>query len=197
MLTCTKKRTLLKSSENTIITFNGTVPEIGKDVFLASNCVVIGDVKLGDRSNVWYGAVIRGDVNFIRIGSETNVQDGCVLHVSGGKFSLNIGNEVTIGHNATVHGCKVSDRVLIGMGAILLDNCSVGENSVIAAGSVVKEGFEVPSGVLLAGVPGKVIRELTESEIAGIKESAGHYVELAKYYILERQQANSLNNVEK
>lgn len=169
-------------SEAMLIHFNGIFPSLGEDVFVAANASVIGDVRIGSETNIWYGAVIRGDVNFIKIGSRTNVQDGCVLHVSLGKLSLNIGNEVTIGHNATVHGCVVEDRVLIGMGSVVLDNSHISTGSVIAAGALVKEGFHVPSGVLVAGVPGRIIRDLTDAELAGIQESSRHYVELSKIY---------------
>jgi carbonic anhydrase/acetyltransferase-like protein (isoleucine patch superfamily) len=162
--------------------FNGILPELGSNVYVAETAAVIGDVKIGDGSNIWYGAVIRGDVNFIRIGKNTNIQDGCVLHVSEGTLSLKIGNEVTVGHNATVHGCTIEDNVLIGMGAVLLDNCLISGNSVVAAGAVVKEDFVVPEGVLVAGVPAKIIRNLTDNEILLLRESSRHYVELAKIY---------------
>ena len=165
--------------------FNKVKPITGEDVYVADNAIVIGDVIVGNETNIWFGAVIRGDVNSIRIGSRTNVQDGCVLHVSGEKFSLNIGNDVTIGHNATVHGCTVEDRVLIGMGSVILDGSHISSDSVIAAGAVVKEGFHVPPGVLIAGVPGKIVRELSKEEIAGILESSKHYIELSKYYSAE------------
>lgn len=176
------RKTLSTYFETMLIPFKGLFPALGEDVFIAENASVIGDVNIGSESNIWFGAVIRGDVNFVRIGSRTNIQDGCVLHVSLGKLSLNIGNEVTIGHNATVHGCTIEDRVLIGMGSVILDNSYVSTGSVIAAGAVVKEGFRVPPGVLIGGVPGKIIRDLTEAEIAGIVESSRHYVELSKIY---------------
>ena len=176
-----------------LIPFNGIFPDLGEDVFIAENASVIGDVKIGSEANIWFGAVIRGDVNFIRIGSRTNIQDGCVLHVSLGKLSLNIGNEVTIGHNATVHGCTIEDRVLIGMGSVVLDNSYISSGSVVAAGAVVKEGFRVPPGVLVAGVPGKIIRDLTEAEMEGILESSRHYVELSKIYAAQSQMIQRQN----
>ncbi len=173
--------------------FKNITPVTGDEVFVADNATVIGDVKIGNETNIWFGAVIRGDVNSIRIGNRTNIQDGCVLHVSGEKFSLNIGSDVTVGHNATVHGCIIEDRVLIGMGSVILDGSFISSDSVIAAGAVVKEGFHVPSGVLIAGVPGKIVRELTQEEIAGILESAEHYVELSKHYSVESQQIQRQN----
>ena len=168
-----------------IYPFNGIIPRLGEGVFVAPNAVVIGDTGIGDGSSVWYSAVIRGDVNFIRIGNGTNIQDGCVLHVSNGTFSLTIGNGVTIGHNAVVHGCRVDDYVLIGMGAVLLDDCRVESNSLVAAGALVRQGFTVPAGVLAAGVPARIVRDLTEEEIDGIRQSAAHYTELAGVYVRE------------
>lgn len=166
-----------------IIPYRDKLPEAGEDVFIAPGAVVIGDVTIGSGSGVWFGAVIRGDVNHIRIGSRTNIQDGCVLHVSLSTFSLEIGDDVTIGHNATVHGCRIQDRALIGMGATVLDGAVIESDSVVAAGAVVKEGFTVPSGTLVAGVPAKVIRDLTDDEKRGIMLSAEHYSEIAKEYL--------------
>lgn len=168
-----------------IYSFKGIIPRLGEGVFVAPNAVVIGDTGIGDGSSVWYSAVIRGDVNFIRIGNGTNIQDGCVLHVSNGTFSLTIGNGVTIGHNAVVHGCRVDDNVLIGMGAVLLDDCRVESNSMVAAGALVRQGFTIPAGVLAAGVPARIVRDLTEEEIDGIRQSAAHYTELAGVYVRE------------
>lgn len=168
-----------------IYPFKGIIPRLGEGVFVAPNAVVIGDTGIGDGSSVWYSAVIRGDVNFIRIGNGTNIQDGCVLHVSNGTFSLTIGNGVTIGHNAVVHGCRVDDNVLIGMGAVLLDDCRVESNSMVAAGALVRQGFTIPAGVLAAGVPARIVRDLTEEEIDGIRQSAAHYTELAGVYVRE------------
>ena len=167
-----------------LLKYKDKFPVLDKSVFIADTAVVIGDVVLGKSSNVWFNAVIRGDVNFIRIGERTNIQDGCVLHVTYNKFSLTIGNDVTIGHNATVHGCVVKDLVLIGMGSVILDNSTVNSNSIVAAGSLVREGFVVPEGVLVAGVPAKIMRDLTEVEIGNIKKSALSYVEYAKDWLI-------------
>lgn len=165
-----------------ILSYKDIYPIIHESVFVAENAVVIGDVVLGKDVSIWFGVVIRGDVNCIRIGERTNIQDGCVLHVTHKKYSLNIGADVTIGHNATVHGCTIKDNVLIGMGAIILDNSVVNWNSIVAAGSLVRENFIVPEGVLVAGVPCKVIKELSEVEIKKIKQSAMNYVGYAKDY---------------
>jgi len=165
-----------------IHSYKGVSPKIDKSVFLAHGTQIIGDVEIGKDSSIWFNCVVRGDVNYIRIGESTNIQDGSILHVNHIDYFLQIGSYVTAGHNSILHGCVIGDNVLIGMGAILLDNCKIGSNSLIAAGTVVKENFEVPSGVLVAGVPGKLVRNLTEREIEDIKQSAINYVEYAKDY---------------
>ena len=175
-----------------ILPFKEKFPVLGKGNFIAGTAVVIGDVVLGDESSVWFNSVIRGDVNFIRIGNRTNIQDGCVLHVTNGKFPLVIGNYVTVGHNATVHGCTVKDNVLIGMGAVVLDNSLINSNSIVGAGSVVKENFTIPEGVLAAGVPAKIIRDLTKLEIEKIAQSAEGYVSYSKEYLVIE---NGIKNV--
>jgi len=165
-----------------ILPYKNKYPEIDESVFTALGSVITGDVKIGKNSSVWFNSVIRGDVNFIRIGEMTNIQDGCILHVTNGRSPLIIGNGVTIGHNAIIHGCEIKDNVLIGMGSILLDDSVVQINSLVAAGSVVLEGFHVPEGVLAAGVPAKIIRDLKDTEILKIKESAEGYSGYAKEY---------------
>ncbi|HMQ69503.1 MAG TPA: gamma carbonic anhydrase family protein [Ignavibacteria bacterium] len=167
-----------------LLPFKDKFPQLGKGVFIADTAVLIGDLVISDESSVWFNAVIRGDVNHIRIGSRTNIQDGSVLHVTNGKYPLNIGNEVTVGHNATVHGCTVKDNVLIGMGAVVLDNSVINTNSIVGAGSVIKENFEVPEGVLVAGVPAKIIRDITEEEIIKITQSATGYVGYSREYMI-------------
>ncbi len=165
-----------------LLGYKDTFPKIDESIFIAENSSIIGDVVVNKNASVWFNVVIRGDINYIRIGERTNIQDGCVLHVTHKKFPLIIGSDVTVGHNVTVHGCTIKDRVLIGMGAIVLDNATVNSNSIIAAGSVVKENFIVPEGVLAAGVPAKVIRELNDEEIKNIKKSALNYAEYAMEY---------------
>jgi carbonic anhydrase/acetyltransferase-like protein (isoleucine patch superfamily) len=165
-----------------IHSYKGKSPDIDKSVKLMHGVQIIGDVVIGKNSSIWFNSVVRGDVNYIRIGEYTNIQDGSILHVNHIDYFLQIGSYVTAGHNCILHGCIIGDNVLIGMGAILLDNCKVGNNSLIAAGTVVKENFVVPEGVLVAGVPGKIIRDLTAKEIDDIKQSAINYVEYAKEY---------------
>ncbi len=165
-----------------ILPYRGKFPVIDESVFIADGAVVIGDVVIGKDSNIWFNAVIRGDVNYIRIGERTNIQDGCILHVTTEKYPLIIGNDVTVGHGAILHGAVIHDKCLIGMGAIVLDGAEVKPYSLVAAGSLVKQGFVVPEGTLVAGVPAKVVRELTEDERKALEESAIHYVELSKEY---------------
>ena len=155
-------------------------PEITDSVFLASGVKIVGDVRIGNNSSVWYNTVIRGDVNYVRIGEYSNVQDLSMLHVTNKKYPLNIGNHVTIGHSVTLHGCTLEDYTFIGMGAILLDDSKIEPESMVAAGAVVKQGFIVPSGKLVAGIPAKIIRDLTEDEIKDIKASALRYSKYAK-----------------
>ena len=164
------------------------LPEIAQDVFLASGVKIIGDVKIGEGSSIWYNSVIRGDVNFIRIGSLTNIQDNCVLHVTG-KNPLVIGNKVTVGHSVVLHGATIMDLTLIGMGGIILDGSIIEEKSMVAAGSVVRPNFVVPSGKLVAGVPAKIVRDLTNEELEEFENSANRYREYAKkaYNSIERQ----------
>ncbi|MGB3524394.1 MAG: gamma carbonic anhydrase family protein [Flavobacteriales bacterium] len=156
-------------------TLKGITPEFGRDLFLAETAVVIGDVVMGDGCSVWYNAVIRGDVNSIRIGDRVNVQDNATLHCTYQKCGLTIGDDVSIGHNAVVHGCTVENKVLIGMGAIVMDQAVIGTGSVIAAGAVVTQGTIVEPGSLMAGVPAKrigaVSKDLSEGEIERIAKN--------------------------
>ncbi len=165
-----------------IISYQGKTPIIHNSVFVCEGAQIIGDVIIDKDCSVWFNAVIRGDVNYIRIGEKTNIQDGAILHNTYLKYPLIIGSNVTIGHGAIIHGCRISDNVLIGMGAILLDNSHIGSNSLIAAGTLIKEGFEVPENVLVAGVPGKIIRELKEDERKKIGKSAENYLMYVKNY---------------
>ena len=151
-------------------------------MFIAEGAHIIGDVEIGRESSVWFNTVIRGDVNYIRIGERTNVQDGCVLHVTHEKYPLRIGSNVTIGHGAIVHAATIHDYCLIGMGAKILDNAKVGPFALVAAGSLVREDFVVPEGTLVAGIPARVKRPLTGKERQQIEQSAQHYVEYVKTY---------------
>lgn len=169
----------LKSLEKEIKLFpyKDLYPVIHKNVFLASGVKVIGDVEIEEDSSVWYNTVIRGDVNYIKIGKMTNIQDCSMLHVTRNKFPLTIGSKVTIGHSVTLHGCILKDLSFIGMGAIIMDGAVIEENAMVGAGAVIKQGFTVPSGKLAAGVPAKIIRDLTDEEIKDIEASASRYAE--------------------
>lgn len=155
-----------------ILNVRGFAPRLGEGCFLAENAVVVGDVVMGDSCSVWFHAVVRGDVNAIRIGARVNIQDGAVLHCTYERAALTIGDDVSIGHRAIVHGCTVHDKVLIGMGAIVMDHAVIGSGSVIAAGAVVTQGTVVEPGSLMAGVParriGPVSPELSSGEIERI-----------------------------
>ncbi|MBK8252084.1 MAG: gamma carbonic anhydrase family protein [Polyangiaceae bacterium] len=165
-----------------IMPFRGKVPVIGRDVWIAPNATVIGEVELGDESNIWFGAVLRGDIGAIRIGARTNIQDLVCVHLTDGISSAIVGSDVTVGHGAILHGCVVGDRCLIGMGSILLDNAVIGEGSVIAAGSLIPPRMVIPPGSLVRGNPGKVIRPVTEDEAKMGPSGAEHYVRGARYF---------------
>jgi len=160
--------------------YRGKLPEIGADVFVADNATLIGDVTLGAGSNVWYGAVLRGDVGYIRIGAGTNVQDLVCIHTTGGVSNADVGEFVTLGHSVVIHGAKVGDGCLIGMGSVVLDNADVGAECLVAAGTVITPRTVIPPRSLVRGQPGKVIRELLEHEWMQGKLSALYYQELAK-----------------
>jgi carbonic anhydrase/acetyltransferase-like protein (isoleucine patch superfamily) len=163
-------------------------PIIHPTVFLAEGSQIIGDVEIGEQSSVWFNAVIRGDVNYIRIGSRTNIQDGCIFHVSRKTYPLIVGDDVTVGHNVTLHACNIGHRCLIGMGATVMDGTEVGEDSIVGAGALVTAKTIIPPRSLVLGSPAKVKRELTDNEVQGIKESATHYIEDVKNYsITERK----------
>lgn len=165
-----------------LITYQGIKPNVHDSVFIAEGAKIIGDVEIGKESSVWYNTVIRGDVNYIRIGERTNVQDNSVLHVTHKKYPLIIGSNVTIGHNAVVHACTIRDFCLIGMGAVVMDHAVVGPHALVAAGSVVLEHFEVPEGTLVAGVPARIRRKLTDEERRGLEQSAQNYVDYVQSY---------------
>ena len=162
--------------------FEGKEPSLGEGVFIAPGALVSGAVKIGKDSSVFCNTVIRGDVNSIAIGSETNIQDNCTLHVSGA-YNLEVGNGVTVGHNAVVHGCRVGDNVMIGIGAIVLDGAVIGEDSIVAAGSLVPPGKAYPPGSMIMGSPAKVTRELTSDDIASITRTAKGYIKLKNKYL--------------
>lgn len=158
-------------------------PTIDPSCFVAETAAVIGDVVIGARSSVWYGAVLRGDVYYIRVGEETSIQDCTVLHVTHGRHATVVGNRVTVGHSVTLHGCTVGDRCIIGMGSTILDQAEIGEGSMVGAGALVTPGTKIPPGVLAVGSPARVKRPLTPDEIAWLDRSAQHYVKLAAEYL--------------
>lgn len=157
--------------------FRGILPTLGAGAYVDEFAIVIGDVVIGEDASVWPGAVIRGDVNRIRIGARSNVQDLCAIHADFGDLWTEVAEDVTIGHSAILHGCRVGPRCLIGMGAKVLNGAHIGEESVVAAGAVVPEGMEVPPRSLVMGVPGRVRRSLTDEEVAKLPLGATHYVE--------------------
>ncbi len=165
-----------------LIAHDGRNPEIAADAFIEESARVIGEVTIGSLSSVWFNVVIRGDVNRIRIGCRTNVQDGSVIHVTHRTHPTVIGDDVTIGHNVTLHGCTVKNRCLIGMGSLILDGAIIGEDAMIAAGSLVTPGTEIPPRTLAMGSPAKPRRDLTEDEIAHLRQSAQNYVDYTKSY---------------
>ncbi len=165
-----------------LIEIRGNKPKVGEKTFIAHSSDIIGDVTIGRDCGIWFGAVIRGDYNLIKIGNETNVQDNAVLH-GDKEYKVEIGSGVTIGHGAIIHGCKIEDECLIGMGAIILNGAKIGKNTMIAAGTLVSQNKEIPEGVLVMGVPGKVVRKLTEDEIESIKNSRREYVKMKNLYI--------------
>jgi len=161
----------------------GKTPIFGNDVYLAENATLVGEVQMGDNCSVWYSAVVRGDVNSIKIGNKVNIQDGAVLHCTYKKAATIIGNNVSVGHNALVHGCEIKDNVLIGMGAIVMDGVVVESNSIVAAGTVVLEGTHIESGSIYAGVPAKKVKDLNEEQTARLIEGiSDNYVLYSSWF---------------
>ena len=166
-----------------ILPVNGIEPVFGSNCFIAPNATLVGDVICGDDCSFWFNAVVRGDVNSIRLGNKVNIQDGAVIHCTYKKTKTVLGNNVSVGHNAIVHGCLVHDNVLIGMGAIVMDNCEIGSNSIIAAGAVLTEGTIVPSGCIYAGVPAKKVKDITQELIHGeINRIADNYLMYSSWF---------------
>jgi carbonic anhydrase/acetyltransferase-like protein (isoleucine patch superfamily) len=160
-----------------ILPVKGIMPTFGKDCYIAPNATIVGDVVTGDDCSIWFNAVLRGDVNIIRMGNKVNVQDGAIIHCTYKKAATIIGNNVSIGHNAIVHGCVIEDNVLVGMGAIVMDNALIGNNSIIAAGAVVLENTQIEPGSIYAGIPAKKVKEISSEMISGeIDRIANNYV---------------------
>lgn len=173
-----------------ILPVKGVLPVFGRDCFLAPNATIVGDVTVGDECSIWFNAVIRGDVNAIRMGNKVNVQDGAVIHCTYQKTQTVIGNNVSIGHNAIVHGCRIHDNVLIGMGAIVMDNAEIGSHAIIAAGAVVLEGTKVEAGTIYAGVPARKVKEVPDRLIKGeINRIADNYLMYSSWFKNSEQEA--------
>ena len=166
-----------------IKTVNGKSPLIPEDCYVAENATIVGDVQFGQSCSVWFNAVVRGDVHFIKIGNKVNIQDGAIIHCTYKKHPTIIGNNVSIGHNAIVHGCTIHDNVLIGMGAIVMDNCVIESNSIIAAGAVVTQNTKVESGSIYAGVPAKKVKDINKSDFAGeIERISNNYIMYSSWF---------------
>ncbi|HJL73269.1 MAG TPA: gamma carbonic anhydrase family protein [Nitrospinaceae bacterium] len=166
-----------------ILPFKDKNPQIDSSVYIVDSAVVVGDVVIGEESSVWFNAVVRGDVNYIRIGRRTNIQDGCVLHVSRKDYPLVIGDGVTVGHNVTLHACTIASNCLIGMGAVVMDGSDIGQNCIIGAGALVTPHTVISPGNMAVGSPAKVKRKLSEEEIQSIRDSAEHYVSDIQSYL--------------
>ena len=162
--------------------FRNIEPRIHPTAFIADNAAIIGDVEIGEESSVWFGSIVRGDVNYIRIGARTNIQDATVIHVTSKTYPTILEDEITVGHRVTLHGCHVEHGCLIGIGAILLDGVRIGENSLVAAGSLLTPRTQIPPGSLVMGSPGRVKRALNNDEIQNLARSSQNYVELSKVY---------------
>lgn len=161
----------------------GKTPIIGENTFIAETATIIGNVEMGQDCSIWYNAVIRGDVNYIKMGDKVNVQDNVMLHCTYEKYPLIIGNNVSIGHNAIVHGCTIHDNVLIGMGSIVMDDCVVEENSIIGAGSVLTQGTKVKSGEVWGGIPARKLKDISPELLEGeVKRIADNYVKYSSWY---------------
>jgi carbonic anhydrase/acetyltransferase-like protein (isoleucine patch superfamily) len=165
-----------------LIAYDGKAPRVAASVFLAEGSVVTGDVEIGEDSSLWFGTVVRGDVNPVHIGARTNLQDQTIVHVTAGKHPTVIGDDVTAGHRAVLHGCTVKDRSLIGIGAIVMDGAVVGPEAMVGAGALVPPGMIVPPGKLVLGSPARVVRDLTADELAFIRRTAERYVGYAATY---------------
>ncbi len=165
-----------------IYPYQGVYPQIDPSVFMTEDVIIVGDVRIAEDASIWFGSVVRGDVHSVTIGARTNIQDNSVLHETWQQYPLVIGADVTVGHGAILHGCTIEDACLIGMGAKVLDDAVVGTESLVAAGAVVREGFHVPSGTLVAGVPAKIVRELSAGERSEIRGTAKKYLYYVEQY---------------
>jgi carbonic anhydrase/acetyltransferase-like protein (isoleucine patch superfamily) len=163
--------------------FNGKTPKVDKTAFVAGNATLIGDVTIGSDSSVWYGTVLRGDMHYIKIGKNSSVQDNSVLHGTADKYPTIVGDNVSIGHNAIVHGCTIAGNCIIGMGSVILEGAEIGEWCIIGAGAVVPEGVKIPAGSIVMGVPARVVKNVTEEHKSRITRNWKAYVELKETYL--------------
>lgn len=177
-----------------ITAYKGVIPRIAATAFVAEGARIIGDVHIGEHSSVWFNCVLRGDCYHIRIGDSTNIQDGTVIHVTQGTYATIIGNRVTVGHSAVLHGCTVRDRCLIGIGAIVLDDVEIGEESFIASGSLVTPGTVIPPRSMVMGAPAKVRRQVTDAEVERIDSHWQHYVEYKNEYLRGKKTEMKIEN---
>ena len=166
--------------------FENKQPQLGRNVYISENAAVIGEVMLGNEVNIWFGAVVRGDMHYIKIDSRSNVQDNAVVHVTSAVSPTNIGSGVTVGHGAIIHGCTIEDNCMIGMGAIIMDDAVIGVGSLVGAGALVPPNMKVPPKSLVVGMPGKIVREVSKEEYEMIIERPGEYIELASIYLSEK-----------
>lgn len=166
-----------------LLAYKGIVPSLGEDVFIAPGAWVIGDVEIGSKSSIWFNTLVRGDVHFIRIGAETNIQDNSTLHVTEGKFPLHMGDRITVGHRAIVHGCTIEDECLIGMGAIVMDGARIGRGSLVGAGAVITPGTVIAPDSVVLGFPAQVVKKVGDAERRLIEDSCRHYIDLAREYL--------------
>jgi gamma-carbonic anhydrase len=162
--------------------FGGKTPKLGEGVFIADGAVVIGDVEIGDRSSIWFNTVVRGDVEKIRIGARTNLQDLTVVHVSSSGWGTYIGDDTTVGHRVVLHGCKVGSRCLVGIGAVVLDGAEIGDEAMVGANALVTSGVKIPPRMLVLGTPAKAVRPLTDAELQFLRENAANYAGYASLY---------------
>jgi carbonic anhydrase/acetyltransferase-like protein (isoleucine patch superfamily) len=167
----------------TVRAFQGVSPVIPASCFIETSAQIIGDVRMGEGSSVWFNSVVRGDVNAIRIGQRTNIQDLSMIHVLKDRFATHLGDDVTVGHHVVLHGCRIGNRVLVGMGAVVMDDVEVGDDCIIAAGALLTPGTKIPSGMLAVGRPAKPLRPVTDSERAWLVQSAQNYVGYARQYL--------------
>ncbi|RUM61683.1 MAG: gamma carbonic anhydrase family protein [Persephonella sp.] len=177
-----------------IKSYKGKYPKIGKNVFIAENAVIIGDVEIGDDCSIWYNTVIRGDVNYIRIGERTNIQDGTIIHVTNKTHPTILGKEITVGHKVMLHGCVIEDRCLIGMSATIMDGVVVGKESIVGAGALITPNKKIEPHSLWVGSPAKFKRKLTEEEIKWLEKSYKNYIEYKNIYLKELEERKMLGD---